>query len=48
MARPSGTKNIETPEKMWDYFLAYKKNVKDNPRAKLEITSISNQNGKRN
>ena len=24
-------KNIETPELMWDYFLAYKKSVKDNP-----------------
>lgn len=24
-------KYIETPEKMWEYFLAYKKEVKDNP-----------------
>lgn len=24
-------KYIETPEKMWDYFLQYKKHVKDNP-----------------
>jgi hypothetical protein len=31
MARPFGTKVIETPEKMWEYFLAYKKHVKDNP-----------------
>ena len=31
MARPSGTKNIETPQKMWEYFLEYKKHVKDNP-----------------
>jgi len=31
MARPSGTKVIETPEKMWEYFLAYKKAIKDNP-----------------
>jgi hypothetical protein len=31
MARPSGTKNIETPEKMWEYFDEYKKNIKDNP-----------------
>ena len=31
MARPSGTKNIETPEKMWEYFLEYKKHIKDNP-----------------
>ena len=26
------TKYIETPEKMWELFLAYKKEVKDNPR----------------
>ena len=25
-------KYIETPEKMWELFLAYKKDVKDNPR----------------
>lgn len=25
------TKHIESPEKMWDYFLQYKKFVKDNP-----------------
>jgi len=25
------TKKIETPEKMWELFLAYKKEVKDNP-----------------
>ena len=31
MARPFGTKKIETPEKLWDYFVAYKKEVKDNP-----------------
>jgi len=31
MARPFGTKNIETPEKMWEYFLAYKKHIKENP-----------------
>jgi len=31
MARPFGTKNIETPEKMWEYFEAYKKSIKDNP-----------------
>jgi hypothetical protein len=24
-------KHIETPEKMWEYFLAYKKQVKSNP-----------------
>lgn len=31
MARPFGTKKIETPEKMWEYFLAYKNYVKSNP-----------------
>jgi hypothetical protein len=29
-------KYIETPEKMWELFLAYKKDVKDNPRTKVE------------
>ena len=27
-------KYIETPEKMWELFVAYKKEVKDNPRLK--------------
>lgn len=31
MARPIGTKYIENPEKMWELFLAYKKEVKSNP-----------------
>lgn len=31
MARPFGTKKIETPEKLWEYFVAYKKVIKDNP-----------------
>jgi hypothetical protein len=31
MARPHGTKNIETPEKMWKLFLAYKEEVKSKP-----------------
>lgn len=31
MARPKGTKYIETPEKMWEYFLEYKVYVKNNP-----------------
>jgi hypothetical protein len=31
MARPHGTKNIETPEKMWEYFEAYVKYTKENP-----------------
>jgi hypothetical protein len=34
MARPKGTKYIETPEKMWELFCDYKKEVKDNPRKK--------------
>lgn len=29
-------KYIETPEKMWELFQAYKKEVKDNPRIKVE------------
>ena len=32
MARPKGTKYIETPEKMWELFVAYKESVKANPR----------------
>jgi len=32
MARPKGTKYIETPEKMWELFDAYRKEVKSNPR----------------
>lgn len=31
MARPKGTKYIETPEKMWELFSEYKKWVKENP-----------------
>ena len=31
MARPKGTKYIETPERMWEIFLAYKKETKENP-----------------
>jgi hypothetical protein len=29
-------KYIETPEKMWEYFEAYRKEVKSNPRYKVE------------
>ena len=29
-------KYIETPEKLWELFIAYKKNVEDNPRIKIE------------
>jgi hypothetical protein len=31
MARPHGTKNIETPEKMWEYFEAYREHTKSRP-----------------
>jgi hypothetical protein len=31
MARPHGTKYIETPKKMWDLFTEYKNSVKENP-----------------
>lgn len=31
MARPKGTKYIETPEKMWELFLKYKEETKANP-----------------
>ena len=31
------TKYIETPEKMWELFLAYRKDVKDNPRTIREF-----------
>lgn len=31
MARPEGTKYIESPQKFWELFLAYKKEVKSNP-----------------
>lgn len=34
MARPFGTKNIESPEKMWALFSEYKEEVKSNPRKK--------------
>jgi len=35
MARPVGTKYIETPEKLWDYFVNYKDDVKSNPIKKM-------------
>lgn len=31
MARPHGTKYIETPEKLWDLFILYKEGVKSKP-----------------
>ena len=30
-------RNVETPEKMWDLFLAYKKHTKANPRFKTQF-----------
>lgn len=35
MARPEGTKYIETPEKLWEYFTQYKESVKSNPIRKM-------------
>ena len=35
-------KYIETPQKMWDLFLAYKKQVKSNPRFKNELDKFGN------
>lgn len=35
MARPKGTKNIATPEIMWEHFINYKNEVKSNPRKKM-------------
>jgi hypothetical protein len=36
MARPKGTKYIESPEKLWELFVSYERSVKDNPRYKVE------------
>ena len=36
MARPKGTKYIETPEKMWELFLEYVKHEAANPMYKVE------------
>lgn len=36
MARPVGTKYIETPEKMWELFEAYVKHEADNPMYKID------------
>ena len=35
LARPSGTKNIPTPEKLWELFIEYKEWVKSNPILKM-------------
>jgi len=37
MARPKGTKYIKTPEKMWELFESYRKEVKGNPRVVYEF-----------
>jgi hypothetical protein len=37
MARPKGTKYIETPQKMWELFEAYRNEVKDNPRVTYDF-----------
>jgi endonuclease IV len=37
MARPKGTKYIETPEKMWELFESYRNKVKENPRIVYEF-----------
>lgn len=34
MARPIGTKNIKTPEILWELFTEYRDEVKNNPRKK--------------
>jgi hypothetical protein len=34
MARPVGTKNIKTPEILWELFIEYRDEVKSNPRKK--------------
>jgi hypothetical protein len=31
MARPAGTKNIETPERLWELFIEYRTHEKENP-----------------
>lgn len=36
MARPKGTKNIETPERMWELFEDYVKHEADNPMYKID------------
>lgn len=36
MARPKGTKYIESPDKLWELFLDYSKETKSEPRIKVE------------
>jgi hypothetical protein len=37
MARPFGTKKIETPEKLWDLFAEYKTLTKNSPRYRTQF-----------
>lgn len=36
MARPKGTKNIETPERLWELFIEYVKHESENPMYKTD------------
>ena len=40
MARPKGTKYIETPERMYELFEEYRNEVKSNPRFKYELNRM--------
>lgn len=40
MARPKGTKYIETPERMYELFDTYRNEVKNNPRYKYELNRM--------
>jgi hypothetical protein len=42
MARPKGTKAIETPERFWELFQAYAEQTKANPRYKNELDKFGN------
>lgn len=44
MARPKGTKNIETPERFWELFKEYEEYTRTNPRYKYELDKIGNVN----
>lgn len=46
MARPVGTKYIETPEKMWELFEAYKKETKAKPILKTVFVGKDGQREK--
>lgn len=40
MARPKGTKNIETPEKMWEHFQSYRKDLKQKESEWLKVQYV--------